>query len=247
MRRVLLALFLSLLASGLAHATAPAVRPVELKQLTLTDGRKFSGVTLVGYDAANDQFRISIGQDQLTLASSLIAEPSAAELRRAAPKLPPPAPRPAQSAAPGAKAAPSSPPASPSSSSPPAAAATAPAPMPVAVSQPVYTTPFLPPSSTPAPVPAAHRLAALDRAQLFYRLQLRAPSEAGYVLVHRVDVNEPQPVAGFPGRFRTTGQAEFENFVRGNRSLGRTFSTFEVVTEQIGSEPVRVIDFLRLM
>lgn len=92
---------------------------------------------------------------------------------------------------------------------------------------------------------AAHKQAAQDRAQQYYQQEYRAGSDSIRVTSVEIQTDQPEPIAGWSGRFRTQGRAilQMSDFRGGTRY--QTTARFEVITEQKAEEGVKVVSFIR--
>lgn len=91
----------------------------------------------------------------------------------------------------------------------------------------------------------AHAEKALERASNFFQLEYQPGSNSITVTVLRFENSRPQPVAGWPNRFRTEGKAYLEYYNSVSRVYDRSSSTFEVLTEQKPGEEIKVVQFER--
>ncbi|MEO6994577.1 MAG: hypothetical protein ABI273_13175 [Lacunisphaera sp.] len=92
---------------------------------------------------------------------------------------------------------------------------------------------------------AAHKKAALTRAQDYYRFEFPAGSGAVRVTAANFELDEPEEVPGWGGRYRTEGKVFLEFFDSKGFSYSRTTDRFEIQTEQKPGGSIKVIDFTR--
>ncbi len=90
-----------------------------------------------------------------------------------------------------------------------------------------------------------HKQAALARARNYYRYEFQAGSSAISVTAEDFETDQPEPVAGWLGRYRTTGRVFLEFFDSKGYSYSRTTDKFEIITEQKPREAIKVLDFTR--
>lgn len=90
-----------------------------------------------------------------------------------------------------------------------------------------------------------HKQAALARAKNYYRYEFQAGSSAISVTAENFEVDQPEPVAGWNGRYRTCGRVFLEFFDSKGYSYSRTTDKFEITTEQKPREALKVVDFTR--
>ena len=107
---------------------------------------------------------------------------------------------------------------------------------------PQQSTPVAP---EPAIDPAAHRQAALTRAQNYYRYEFPAGSGAIRVTAANFEVDDPEEVPGWRGRYRLQGKVFLEFFDSKGYSYSRTTDRFDILTEQKPGASIKVIDFSR--
>jgi hypothetical protein len=106
-----------------------------------------------------------------------------------------------------------------------------------------------PPSST-APAAqsldvSAHKQVALSRAQNYYRYEYPAGSGAIRVTAVNFEVDDPEEVPGWSGRYRLQGKVFLEFFDSKGYSYSRTTDRFEIQTEQKPGTSIKVVDFTR--
>ncbi len=100
-----------------------------------------------------------------------------------------------------------------------------------------------PPVADEPPVVASHRQVAEERARRYFEFEYSAGSGAVSVTKLAIQTRPPEPVDGWPGRYRTRGRAWIEFFESKGRSFGRRDERFEVITEQKPDQSVAVVDF----
>ncbi len=218
-------LFLFLAASAIACAADEV--SLQFPQLDLLDGRKLKNVVVKSYDAKAGDVLVVADDKALVIPIKQVPAPFADRVKNNAP---------AAGATTAVVAAPPPPP----------------------VSTPLMPTP------TPAPVVgdtehpvkgkgkakavagvlAEHKAAAEARATEFYKFELQAGSNAISVNKLTLHLDQPQPVDGWTGRYRTTGRAFYE-FYDSVGSFQRGTGSFEVVTErQKPGDELKVVDFI---
>jgi hypothetical protein len=80
----------------------------------------------------------------------------------------------------------------------------------------------------------------------YYQFEFHAGSSSISVTVLNFDLDDPKPIDGWTGRYRTEGKAFLEYYDSKGRSFQRTTSCFEVITEQKnGVGKPKVVDFVR--
>jgi hypothetical protein len=97
----------------------------------------------------------------------------------------------------------------------------------------------------PASGPEAHKAAALDRAQSYYRFEHQGGSGSIRVTAINFETSDPEPIDGWTGRYRTQGRVLLEYIDSKGYSFNRTTDRFEVITEQKDKGSIKVIDFTR--
>lgn len=226
-----------------ASLGAAVPKPIlEFVRLDLLDGRKLRNVVVKSYDAKTGKVLLVADGRALTVPLGLIPPPFCESLRTDAP----PSGRSTATVATARTQSPASPPTT--SPGRHAESTTTALPKRVSDSTHVYMTDI---TATPNPIPppsiefAAHSSAATERARRYYLTEMPHGSVPSYTLLHHIQLNCPEPIVGWPHRYRNIGTAQVEHFTSGNRSLGRLLSTFEVITEQKPGESVQVLDFTR--
>lgn len=203
-----------------ATEEAPAV-PLQFARLDLTDGRKLKEVVIKSYDAdAKKILLITAGDKALLLPIDQIPQPLRDQLKEGAPR------------GGGSTSV-----VSPSKIITPSTipGTVLPAPAPVAPPMPV----------SPAEDPRLqHEAVARNRAQRYYEDEFQVGSGAIIIVKLSLDTDEPEPIPGWTGRYRTTGRANIGFYESKGRSFSRTqTSTFECITEQKPGERIKVVDF----
>ncbi len=92
---------------------------------------------------------------------------------------------------------------------------------------------------------AAHKKAALSRAQNYYRYEFPAGSGAVRVTAANFELDDPEEVPGWGGRYRVEGKVFLEFFDSKGFSYSRTTDRFEIQTEQKPGGSIKVVDFTR--
>lgn len=93
---------------------------------------------------------------------------------------------------------------------------------------------------------AGHQEAAQTRARRYYQYEFKAGSDAISVTALDIDMDQPEAIEGWFGRYRTKGKVYLEFYDSKGNSFSRTTSSFEVITEQKPGQPIKVVDFTRL-
>jgi hypothetical protein len=96
------------------------------------------------------------------------------------------------------------------------------------------------------PVLARHKEAAQTRARRYYQYEFQAGSNSISVTALDIEMDQPEAITGWLGRYRTKGKAYLEFYDSRGGSFSRTTSSFEVITEQNPGQPPQVVDFTRL-
>lgn len=237
----------------------PARAPLEFSRLDLTDGRRLQDVVVRSYDAASGKLLVIANGTAMSIPLNLVPLPLHPTLKNA----------PASGAT--VSMHPRRPAASSSSETDSAATNNRSSDRSPHLHLPSSPAPDVNPSSAPSddtavsPVPypparqatpnqivaaqagddlAAHKAAALRRAQQFYRFEFRLGTDAGVVSDLDLDLTTPQSVTGWVGRYRTQGKAYIEIYDSRGRSFQRRTSAFEVITEQKPEDDdIRVVEF----
>jgi hypothetical protein len=90
-----------------------------------------------------------------------------------------------------------------------------------------------------------HKQAAQERALQCYQQEYRAGSDSIRVTSVEIQTDQPEPVAGWSGRYRTKGRAVLQiSDYRGGTHY-QTTARFEVITEQKPGEDVKTVSFIR--
>jgi hypothetical protein len=225
-RRLCLIIGLGLLAVGAVGAAGAAdPAPTKFARIDLLDGRTLKNVQLVSYDAAAAKVLLIADHKAMDVPLALFPQPFANRFKHDLPE------------------------AGASASIVPPGPAPAPANQPLVRPAPAMT---VPPAPAPAngggaaadPALAAHKQAAAARAARYYEFEYPAGSGAIKVTALQIETDQPEPVAGWPGRYRTQGRAFLEFYDSAGRSFSRTTSRFEVLTEQPAGKPLTVVQFL---
>ncbi len=131
------------------------------------------------------------------------------------------------------------------------------------VRQVAVPTRLAPPARSPTPQPAVdpleaqravaqaqrslqqHQSIALKHVDYYYRYEHRLGSNN--ISVSRIDFenDQPQPVTGWAGRYRTEGKVFIEFYDSKGGSQQRTTGTFEVLTEEKPDGQIKVEQFIR--
>jgi len=92
---------------------------------------------------------------------------------------------------------------------------------------------------------AFHQQVARNRASRFYQTEIFAGSSNVYVSETNITLNDPEPITGWTGRFRSTGSAHliYSSGTRGGQQS--TDSSFEVITEEKSASKIEAVDFTR--
>jgi hypothetical protein len=208
-----------------AHA-AENKAPLSYDYMELADGRRLTNVTLKTYDVAADKFMLLADGKIMMIPAALVPQPFRDKLKKEVPKsgattaVTPSQPMPAGD---GTGRRPSDPNRQP--------------------------TPAQPAADNAGPSPAVqldqHRQAALARAKNYYRYEFRAGSDSISVTAINFEAEQPEAVAGWTDRYRTEGKVYLEFYDSRGGSFNRTTDRFEVLTEQKGGGPIKVVDFTR--
>ena len=209
-------------------AAAEDKTPLQFTRIDLLDGRTLTDVILKTYDAASGNILLVADHTAMLVPARLIPAPLAEQFKRELPKAG------ATTAVVAATAIVAPPGAQPA---PPAAP-----PVVAVVPVPVGTGTAAPVAADPA---GMHRAAAEARAARYYRYEFRAGSDAMLVTSLHIETNPPEAVEGWPGRYRTQGQAFLEFYDSKGGSFSRATDRFEVLTEQKPGQPVTVVSFIR--
>ena len=221
-RRLLRWILPAILGAAVHLGAADDETPMRFDRLDLNDGRRLKNVVVKAYDAKAEKLLLIASGKAMFIPIGLIPQPFQDRFKADAPRsgstateVQAPAPVPAPPPAAGPSGAPASNP-DPEAS-----------------------------EATQQRLLARHKQAALERAKNHYRYEFKVGSDASRVTALDFEVDEPEAVVGWPGRYRTQGKAYLEFFDAKGYSFGRTWSTFEVITEQKPKEALKVIDFAR--
>jgi hypothetical protein len=208
------------LAAG-AIARAAEV-PLRFARLDLMDGRTLTNVVVRSYDAATGKLLLVADGKAMLVPANLIPPPFAARLKAGVP------------AAGSTTALVTTQPVAPS-----------------AVSEKPASAPAIQVVDTPSATGsdqllASHKEAAQTRARRYYQYEFKAGSDAISVTALDIDMDRPEAIEGWLGRYRTKGKVYLEFYDSKGNSFSRTTSSFEVITEQKPGQPIKVVDFTRL-
>jgi hypothetical protein len=249
MRTLLGITFLLLVHPGRAAATKPV--PLEFSQVDLRDGRVLKDVIVKSYDAATGKLLVIASGKAMTIPIDQIPPPFSEALKNGAPKAgetvsttgsSPPAMNLRPEVA--GKAAPKSGTEKPTQVFVPKRMVLPPV-SPAPEPRPVTSSASVPDPAAVARVVEAHRRAARNRADTYFRYEHQMGSNNISLTSLKIELDEPEAIQGWPGRYRTTGKAGIEYYDSKGGSFQRTTSTFEVITEQKGTGPVQVESFAR--
>lgn len=211
--------FVLLLSLGLfASGQAQDSKPtLEFERLDLRDGRKLRKVVVKNYDVEKGSLLLVASGKAMIVSVDLVPEPFRSKLKEEAPKA-----------------------GSSTSSTPPPRPSTPSnyRPTPAEPSQPSV-------ASQPSIDPEAHKSAALERAQNFYRYEHKAGSDSIRVTALNFETDDPEAITGWESRYRIQGRVLLEYYDSKGSSFNRTTDRFEVITEQKGKGSIKVIDFTR--
>lgn len=189
--------------------------PLEYERLDLTDGRKLTKVVVKNYDPESGRILLMAKKTAMKIPIDLLPEAIRDRVKTAAPK-----------AGGSTTTTASAPPTPESERRPPQ--------QPMRFAQP-----------EPRVDPSAHRQAALARAQNYYRYEFPAGSGAIRVTAANFEVDDPEEVPGWPGRYRLQGKVFLEFFDSKGYSYSRTTDRFDILTEQKSGASIKVVDFSR--
>jgi hypothetical protein len=188
--------------------------PLQFTRLDLLDGRILRHVVIKSYDASSGKLLLVADGKAMLVPVSLIPPPFGERLKADAP----------QSGSTTAVVATQSASKATAEAGPRAPAAAA-------------------ANADPDSVFARHKEAAQTRAQRYFRYEFRAGSDAISVTALDLEMDQPEAVEGWPGRYRIKGKAFMEFYDSKGGSFSRNTSSFEVITEQKPGQPVKVVDF----
>jgi len=201
--------------------SAPAGEaPLKLARLDLVDGRTLTNVVIKSYDPASGRLLLVADGTAMLIPAGLVPPPFGERLKLSAPRAG------ATMSVVGTPPAPEPKPASPTAAPDTTAAADLAAA--AAIEQQVL---------------ASHRQVAEERARRYFEFEYQAGASAITVTKLDIQTKPPEPIDGWPGRYRTRGKALLEYYVSQGRSFARGASRFEVITEQRADQSVTVVDF----
>jgi hypothetical protein len=90
---------------------------------------------------------------------------------------------------------------------------------------------------------AAHRSAALSRAEKYFRYEYQPGSNSIKVTAVDFESTKPRAMPGWPGRYETTGKVYLEFYDSVGGTYSRKTGTFEAQTEQKPGEEIQVVTF----
>ena len=90
---------------------------------------------------------------------------------------------------------------------------------------------------------AAHRSAALSRAEKYFRYEYQPGSNSIKVTSVDFESTRPRAMPGWPGRYETTGKVYLEFYDSVGGTYSRRTGTFEAQTEQKPGEDIQVVSF----
>jgi hypothetical protein len=186
------------------------------ERMDLSDGRRLTNVVVKSYDAEKGRLLLVTSGEAMVVSLDAVPEPYRSQLKEEAPKAG-------------------------------SSTITVPAMRVNAVDfRPLPTDARAPGSDIrPANGPEAHKAAALERAQSYYRFEYQAGSGATKVTALNFETDEPEPVDNWTGRYRTQGRVLLEYLDSKGYSFNRTTDRFEIITEQKDKGPIKVVDFTR--
>jgi hypothetical protein len=198
--------------------TAADKQPLQLERLELTDGRKLRDVVVRSFDAEKGRLLLVASGKAMLLSIELLPEPVRTRVKEETPEA-----------------------GGTTNTSPPAANPTPP--------ERPRTPPVPPPeparNGQPAFDPRPHVEAAKDRADRFYRFEHFPGSATLSLRVAKFETDDPEPLTGWPNRYRVQGRAFLEYYETKNYTTIRSIDRFEIITEQKGTRNVQVLDFTR--
>ncbi len=191
---------------------------LEFARLDLADGRKLKKVVVKNYDSEKDRLLLVANGKAMTISIDLVPEPFRTRLKEHAPS------------------------AGSSTSTQPAAKRQRR--VVVSQSRPVVSPE---PSSPAQPLlnHKEHRDAAVERADRYYQFEHQAGSATLSLRAVAYETDDPEPIIGWPNRYRVQGRAFLEYYETKNYTTIRSTDRFEVITEAIPQKSIKVIDFTR--
>jgi hypothetical protein len=247
-------LIVVLLAGALRAFAQPADDvPLKFTRLDLTDGRKLKNVTVRSYDAKSEKLLVVADGKAMTIPIALVPAPFNEQLKGAPASgnsvstIAAPTPRTIATAADQYQLSASMPVARrmtkaefdaevPRGAAPPARVQVE------RIAQPRRQ------RMAPAPVDNGverHAAAARARATTYFRYEFQIGSNSISVTSLDFELSTPKPVPGWEGRYESQGKAFIEYYDSKGRSVQRSTSTFEVITEQKPGEDLTVVEFRR--
>jgi hypothetical protein len=196
--------------------------PMQFVRMDLLDGRTLTNVVVKSYDAATDNLLLVADGNAMLVPANLIPPPLAERLKAGAP----------------------------------AAGSTTNVITPPTIFAPEF--PEEPASASKAPVAnasgapdsdqvlARHKEVAQAHVRRYFQYEFKADSKSISVTTLDIEMDQPEAITGWLGRYRTKGKAFLELYDRKGGSYSRTTSSFEVITEQKPGQPPTVVDFTRL-
>ena len=212
-------LILGLLTQAVAKENQEDEATLEFARLDLTDGRKLRKVSVKNYDAEKDRLLLVANGKAMTISLALVPEPFRTRLKEHAPK------------------------AGSSTNSMPAARQPASPATPPTRPPPVVTRPA--PAKDTAANREKYKSAALERADRYYQFEHQAGSATLSLRAVAYETDDPEPVVGWPNRYRLQGRAFLEYYETKNYTTIRSTDRFEVLIEDMPEKSIKVIDFTR--
>lgn len=199
-------------------ATPPPL--AEFTRLDLVDGRSLRNVVVKSYDSTTDKLTLVADRNLMTVPLVLIPAPFRASIRQAV-----------------------------------MSTRSVPAPAVPPKSQGPRSRNPVEPARNDVPTPGtvdtadrelidAHRSAASAYAEHYYRTEHQWSTGNVSVTVVKIDTADPEPVAGWVGRYRTEGSVEVD-VTSGLAPAKRMRATFDVLTEKKPSGAIEVVHFFR--
>lgn len=210
------------LLAGTSLARAADV-PLQFVRLDLRDGRTLTNVVIKTFDAASGKLLLVADGKAMVVPVNLIPAPFDEGLKKAAP------PAGATTAVVAVQSV--------------APRVVVMQPAPDSVERPVIIDPHS--MSDSERLIAWHKEAAAAHARRYFQYEFKAGSDAIVVTELDLEMNQPQMVDGWPGRYRTTGRALLTFYESKGRSFSRSACAFEVLTEGKAGEPLKIVDFSR--
>lgn len=212
-------LILGLFAQIAAKESQKDEATLEFERLDLTDGRRLRKVSVKNYDAEKGRLLLVASGKAMTINIDLVPEPFRTRLKKHAPQA---GSSTTSIPAPRQPTSPSVPPARP---------------------PPVVTRPA--PSKNTAAQREKYKSAALERADHYYGFEHQAGSATLSLRAVAYETDDPEPVVGWPNRYRIQGRAFLEYYETKNYTTIRSTDRFEVLIEDIPDKSIKVIDFTR--